>query len=136
MDAKTFLQGYVPLFTGVADQHLDAMATASTLQSFKKGQTVIFQGITVDALHVVVVGKVSVHAKVPGKGLTQVAELGMGEVVGEASIFESGTAGAAVKAAEDAQILIIPQDAFKRLLAENPEFVARVKALIASRRGG
>ena len=137
MDAKEFLQSYVPLFAGVADEHLTAMAAASTLQSFKNGQTIVFQGVTVDSLHVVVVGKATVHAKVPAKGLVQVAELGMGQVFGEASIFESGTAGAAVKAAQDGtQILTIPQEAFKRVLAENPEFVGRVKSLISQRRGG
>ncbi len=135
MDAFTFLKEYTPLFAGVADKHLENLAAASTLQAFKNGQTVLFQGITVDALHVLCMGKLSVQVKVPNKGLTTVAELDPGDVFGETSIFEMGTAGATIKAsADDTYILVIHQDAFRLLLAENPAFVERVEALIASRR--
>lgn len=134
MDAKTFLGSHVPLFTGISDEHLTELAASSELKPYKAGQTILFQGMTVDDLHVVAVGKVTVHAKVPGKGVVQVAELGPGEIFGETSILESGTAGAAVKSAQDGtHVLIVPQEAFRRLVAEDPAFVARLKALIASR---
>lgn len=135
MDAKTYLQEHVALFSGVSETLLTALAVSSSIQSYKKGQTVLFQGMTVDALHVVVGGKVAVLAKLPGRGLAEVAQLGPGEVFGEASIFESGTSGAAIKAAEDnTTVLVVPQDAFRRLIADDEAFVARLKALIASRR--
>jgi CRP-like cAMP-binding protein len=137
VDAKTFLGSHVALLAGVADEHLTRLAVNSELKSFKAGQTVLFQGVTVDALHVVAVGKVAVFAKVPNKGVVQVAELSGGEVFGETSIFESGTAGASVKAVADGTlVLVIPQDAFKALVAGDPAFVARLQALIAARRGG
>lgn len=135
VDAFTFLKDYTPLFVGVADKHLERLAVASTLQAFKNGQTVLFQGITVDALHVLCMGRLSVQVKVPGRGLTTVAELEPGDVFGETSIFEMGTAGATIKAsADDTCILVIHQDAFRLLLAEDPSFVERVEALIAARR--
>lgn len=135
VDAKTFLASQVPLFQGLSDEHLTDLAVLSELKQYKAGQTVLFQGMTVDGLHVVAVGRVSVHARTAGKGSVQVADLGSGEVFGETSILEYGTAGAAVKAAEDGTcVLVVPQDAFRRLIAENPAFVERLKALIASRR--
>jgi len=135
MDAKTFLSGHVPLFAGVSDAHLTDLAVSSELKQYKAGQTILFQGMSVDGLHVVAVGKVSVHAKVPGKGVVQVAELGPGEIFGETSILESGMAGATIKAAQDGTcILIVPQEAFRRLMAESADFVARLKALIAARK--
>lgn len=135
MDAFTFLKEHTPLFSGVADAHLETLAGASSVQGYANGKTVLFQGITVDALHVVCSGKLSVQVKLPGKGLTPVAELEPGDVFGETSIFEMGTAGATIKAAaDDTYVLAIPQDAFRRLLTEDPAFVERVKALIASRR--
>lgn len=137
MDAKTFLEKHVALFAGVSDPHLTALAVNSELRSVKAGQTVVFQGTTVEGLHVVVAGKVAIWVKVPGKGASQVAELGPGEVFGEKSIFEFGTSGAAVKGAVDGtMLLVIPQEAFRRLVAEDPAFVSRVKALIAARSGG
>lgn len=134
VDAKTFLTSHVPLFAGISDEHLTDLAVSSELKPFKAGQTILFQGATVDGLHVVVMGKVSVHAKAAGKGIIKVAELGPGKIFGETSILEYGTASAAVKAVEDGTcVLVIPQDAFRRLVAESPEFVARLKAMMVER---
>jgi len=134
VDAKTFLGQHVPLFAGISDEHLTDLAVSSELKPYKDGQTILYRGMTVDGLHVVAIGKVSVHAKAAGKGVVQVAELGPGEIFGETSILEYGTAGAAVKAAQDGTyVLVIPQDAFRRLVAENPEFVARLKAMMVAR---
>lgn len=136
MDAKTFLATRVPLFEGVADEHLVALATASALETYKSGQTMVFQGSTIDSLSIMIAGKAEVFAKIPGKGLTKVAELGPCDVFGERSIFEFGTTGATIKSAADPTlVLTIPQDAFRRLLNEDANFVQRVKALIASRGG-
>ena len=135
MDAFTFLRERVDLFAGVSDEHLTAIAVGSTLSTYKNGQTIMFKGATVDGLHVMAVGKAGVFIKPPTQPLMQVAELSSGDVFGETSIIENGTAGATIKCLEDGTfVLNIPQDAFRVLLAESPEFVARVKALIASRK--
>lgn len=135
MNAFTFLKEHTPLFAGVADARLEALAAESKLAAYASGKTVLFQGMTVDGLYVLCTGKLSVQVKQPGKGLKQVAELNPGEVFGETSIYESGIAGASIKAAaDDTHVLVIPQDAFRRLLVEDPGFGERVKALIASRR--
>ncbi len=135
MDAFTFLRERVALFAGVSDEHLTTVAVGSTLSSYKSGQTIMFKGATVDGLHVMAVGKAGVFIKPPTQPVVQVAELSSGDVFGETSIIENGTAGATIKCLEDGTyVLNIPQDAFRVLLAESPEFVARVKALIASRK--
>ena len=135
MDAFTFLRERVALFAGLSEAHLEALATVSTLSSYKAGQTIMFKGATVDGLHVLAVGKAGVFVKPPSQPVTQVAELVSGDVFGETSIIENGTAGATIKAIEDGTfVLNIPQDAFRVLLNDNPEFVARVRALIASRK--
>jgi len=135
MDAFTFLRERVALFAGVSEEHLTALATVSTLSSYKNGQTIMFKGATVDGLHVMAVGRAGVFIKPPNQPVTQVAELISGDVFGETSIIEFGTAGATIKALEDGTfVLNIPQNAFRVLLDENPDFVVRVKALIAARK--
>lgn len=135
MDALTFLRERVDLFAGVSVEHLTALATVSTLSSYKSGQTIMFKGATVDGLHVMAVGKAGVFVKPPTQPVVQVAELASGDVFGETSIIENGTAGATIKCLEDGTfVLNIPQEAFRTLLRENPDFVVRVKALIASRK--
>jgi CRP-like cAMP-binding protein len=136
MDAFTFLRERVALFTGVSEEHLTALATVSTLSTYKAGQTIMFKGATVDGLHVMCTGRAGVFIKPPTQPLVQVAELASGDVFGEVSIIENGTAGATIKCLEDGTyVLNIPQDAFRVLLNDSPEFVARVKALIAARKG-
>lgn len=134
MDALTFLSTRVPLFAGVGDEQLAPLAEAATLDSMGANQTILFKGATVDGLHVVCTGSVTVHAKVPAKGLVVLAELREGEVFGEKSIVEHGTAAATVKTgAEGAVVLLIPQDAFRRLLQLDEAFAVRVNTLIRSR---
>lgn len=135
MDALTFLHGHVPLFAGVPESSLRELAVASSLESFKPGQVVLFQGSSVEALHIVITGAVVVQSKSAGKTSAKVAELGPGDVFGEASIVASALAGAAVKAGEaGAVILIIPQEAFRGLLSSDAAFAARVRSLIDSRK--
>lgn len=135
MDALTFLTEHVPLFQGLPEEVLGPLAQAATLKKIGAGQAVLFAGMTVEALHIVAVGSVSIVVKVPGKGTAVVAELKSGEVFGEASMLDRSLAGATVKAGEaGAVVLLVPEEPFRKLIAENPEFAARVDALIASRR--
>ena len=135
MDALTFLSQHVPLFEGVSNEALTELAVNSTLRQLTPGQIVLRAGITVDGLYVVATGKVEVHAKLAGKTLAKVAELGPGDVFGEASILGQTVAGATVKAGEaGAIVLLIPEPPFHELLEQNQAFAARVRALVEARR--
>lgn len=135
MDALTFLRERVALFSGVDAQRLADLAVASSLHLHAAGRTILFKGATVDGLYVVVAGKVAVLVKVAGKGVVPVAELGSGEVFGETSIVERGTAGATVRALEDGtRVLMIPQEAFRGLLLQDEVFAVRVNTLIRERK--
>jgi CRP-like cAMP-binding protein len=135
VDALTFLQTQAPLFSGSSAEVLDSLAAASELRSFKAGQTILFKGATVDALHVVATGKALVTGKTGAGAAAVLAALGPGDAFGEASIVDSTVSGATVKAGEQgAMILMIPQDAFRRALSQDEAFSSRVRALIASRR--
>lgn len=131
----TFLREHVALFAGVTDENLSALAVSSVLLPFNAGQTMLFKGATVDGLHVVIAGKAGVYVKPPHQPVARVAELGSGEVFGEMSIVEMGTAGAAIKAEENGTlVLMIPQASFRHVLQQDEAFAVRVNTLIASRR--
>lgn len=136
MTVTEFLRAQVPFLSGITLEQAHALATQVQQQAYARGQTVILRGTTVDGLSIVASGKVSVWAKSEKKkALEQVAELGPGEIFGETSILEMSTAGATIKAAEDETLVfIIPQDAFRAVLEQNPELLARVTALIESRK--
>lgn len=131
----TFLRDHVALFAGVTDENLAALVESSALLRFNVGQTILFKGATVDGLHVVASGKAGVFVKPSNRPAVQVAELGPGEVFGEASIVEMGTAGATIKASEnDTLVLMIPQEAFRHVLQQDEGFAVRVNTLIAARK--
>ena len=135
MDALTFLRERVSLFTGVNEENLTALAESSILLPYKEGQTILFKGGTVDGLHIVISGKVGVYVKSTNKTQVLVAELGAGEVFGEMSIVEMGTAGATIKASEnDTIVLMIPQESFRHVLQQDEGFAVRVNVLIATRK--
>jgi CRP-like cAMP-binding protein len=91
--------------------------------------------MTVDDVYVIATGKAEVLVKVANKGLVRVGELGPGDVFGEVSIMERTVAGATVKAGEaGAIVLLIPEAAFRGLVAANEAFAARLQALVQSRR--
>lgn len=135
MDALTFLSTRVALFAGVAEEQLAPLAAAATLDSLGANQTILFKGATVDGLYVVCTGSVTVQDKAPGKGMTLLAELREGDVFGEKSIIEHGTAGATVKTGPDgAVVLMVPQEAFRHLLQLDEAFAVRVNTLIMARK--
>ncbi|MEK7233078.1 MAG: cyclic nucleotide-binding domain-containing protein [Elusimicrobiota bacterium] len=135
MDALTFLREQVSLFAGVNAGNLAVLAESSVLLPYNAGQTIFFKGATVDGLHVVVSGKVGVYVKSTNKTMVRVAELGMGEVFGEMSIAERGTAGTTIKASDNGTVvLMIPQESFRHVLEQDESFAVRVDSLIASRR--
>ena len=92
MTVTEFLKQSVPFLAGLTEDQAHFLAKSAEQLVYRKGQTVIFRGVTVDGLHVVANGKVTVHAKV-GKEFQQVAELGPGDVFGETSIIEMTVAG-------------------------------------------
>ena len=135
MTITEFLRDQVPFLKGLTDEQSKALSQAAEQKHFKQGQTVIFKGTTVDGLHVVAAGKVSVYVRPEkNKDWVRVAELGPGDVFGERSILEFCTAGATIKgAADDTVIFVLPQAAFRDLLEKDANLKARTVALIEAR---
>jgi CRP-like cAMP-binding protein len=136
MTVTEFLKSHVPFLKGLTEDQANYLARASEQLPFKKGQTVIFQGVTVDGLHVVAAGKVSVLIRPDKKKeAVQVAQLGPGEVFGETSLVEFTTASATIKSLEDNTLLfMIPEALFRKLLETDDELKTRTMTLIEERR--
>ncbi len=136
MNAAEFLQQSVPFLSGLTGEEAHALACCCEQLSVVSGHTVLFKGTTVDGLYVVAAGRVGVWVRGDKAKPSQLAaELGPGEVFGETSILEMSTAGATVKAAEDGTVLlVVPQDAFRAVVAQNPVIRERAESLIVARK--
>lgn len=135
MTVTEFLKDHVPFLSGLTQEQAHALAVAAQQRRYAKGKTVLFQGESVDGLHVIAEGKVSVHAR-PDKGKepVRVAEMGPGDVFGETSIVEFTLASATIKSEEDTLIFVLPEEAFRQVLEAHPELKERTTALIEERR--
>jgi CRP-like cAMP-binding protein len=135
MTITEFLQTGVPFLKGIPPEQAAFLAKKIQQEPYKKGQTIIFAGTSVEGLNIVGQGKVSVMIR-PGKGkpFEEVAQLGPGDVFGETSIVEFKMAGAQIKSAEDnTLVFVVPQIAFREMLDQNPSFKERTLKLIEER---
>ena len=134
MTVTEFLKAHVSFLVGLTDADAAAMAKVCEQVTFKAGQSILMQGVTVDAVHVIAQGRATVLVRVPGKSPLKVAPLGPGQVFGETSIVEFGVAGAPIKAVDECLVFIIPQAAFLEIIEGNPALKTSVLNQIAARK--
>lgn len=134
MTVTEFLRDHVPFLSGIEQAHAHELAACADQVQVAAGQMVVMQGETLDSVHVVATGKLSVVRKDKGKPGVLLAELGSGAVFGEASILEFGVAGATIRAVEDSLVFRIPQAAFLKVMADNAALKTAVLAKIAARK--
>lgn len=134
MTVIEFFTKHVPFLAGLGEAEARELAQAVEQATYAKGKLVVMQGETVDCLHVIAAGKVSVTRREKGKDPVTLATLGPGDVFGEASILEMGVAGATIRAVEDATILRIRQEAFIKAMAGNAALKESLLAKVAARR--
>jgi CRP/FNR family transcriptional regulator len=135
MTVTEFIRTQVPFLTGLTEDQALYLAKGIEQKPYRSGQTIVFKGVSVEGLHIVAQGRVSVHVKPDKKDWVKVAELGPGDVFGETSIMEFAMAGATIKSMkDDTLIFVIPQETFRKLLATDPELEKRTVALIEQRK--
>ena len=136
MTVTEFLKTKVPFLQGITDDQALYLAKSAEQRPYRMGQTILMRGVSVDGLHIVAQGKVSVHVKADkSKDLVKVAELGPGDVFGETSIIEFCMASATIKAqTDDTLVFVISEELFRKLVAIDSDLEKRLLALIESRR--
>ena len=120
LSVEEFFKQKVPFFSGLTDAELHFLAESAEETSFKAGRSIIMQGMTMDGLFVIETGKVAVWIKPKSAVSTQVGTLSPGDIFGERTVVELGVAGATIKALEETFVYLIRQDAFVKLMADDP----------------
>ena len=108
------------------DQDLIWLAKAGEVRRMAKGDVLIHEGREIPDLFFVTDGKFEVRA-----GGVSVAELGVGEVLGEMSFVEKRPPNATVTAVDDARVLAVPREALKAEFRRNDGFAARFHRALA-----
>lgn len=108
------------LLGSVPDADLAALAGASRMRTFRRGQVVCSTGDPGDTLIVVISGRVKVAVRsADGAELTLVF-VGPGGTLGEVSIADGGPRSADVETLEDSRLLLVPRERVQDICARVP----------------
>jgi CRP-like cAMP-binding protein len=117
-DSAARLFGAIPLFAGIGQDGLEAIARIFQPVRFEPAAHVVRQGQQADGAYLIESGTADVYTALPGGGETAVAALGPGSVLGEMALLESGTRSASVLARTPVAAHFIERDAFRMLLSQ------------------
>lgn len=132
MNTADFL-ATVPLFKSLAPDEVAAFSQLVREKSYPKGSVILFEDDPGDALFVVRTGRVKVVLVAEDGREVILGILGVGEHFGELSLIDDQPRSAHVVAMEDAALLVLRREDFRRRVEQNPA-VAWALLLELSRR--
>jgi CRP-like cAMP-binding protein len=122
----------VPDFASLDDHTLLQIVGASANLFWPAGTVVFEKGSASEGLYVVLTGEVRIFDSLAGEE-TEVSRVGPGESFGELSLLLHTTHNKKAEAGEDSELLVIPEESFKELLASNPDLAAEFRRRVEER---
>ncbi len=109
----------VPLFSMLTPLQAESLAESVSKRRFKRGETLVQQGNTSNALYIVLAGRTRV-VMTDNKGREVIlATMRAGDYVGEMSLIDGEPHSATVLADQQVDALVLGRDDFLRCLSEN-----------------
>ena len=127
-DAKLELLRQVPLFAGCSKRELGEISTLADELGLPAGTTLIEEGRQGHEFFVLVDGEVDVRRK--GRKVTS---LGGGSFFGEMALVSSKPRNATVTATTPVRVLVVHEQAFRRLLRDSQPIQLKVLQALADR---
>lgn len=125
--------GRCPLFEGLADQDLAALAGLAAGRAYEREEVLIREGDEASGFHLIVDGQVKVSRFAPD-GREQVLHLlRQGEPCGEVPAFSGGRYPATASALSDVNTLYLPRDRFMDLARRHPQVLLGMLAVLSRR---
>ena len=106
----------VPDFAGLDDRTLLRIVGASSNLAWLAGSVVFEKGSESDALYIILSGSVLIS-----DDGAEVATLASGDFFGELSILLHTTHSKRATAVEDTELMVLPKESFRELVAANPD---------------
>src|SRR5438094_658234 len=110
----------VPLFAGIDPAELAQLADVTREKQYPKGSVIVFEDDPGDALFVVREGRVKVVLVSEDGREVILGVLGVGEHFGELSLIDEQPRSAHVIAMEDANLIVLRREDFRKRVEENP----------------
>lgn len=130
--AHNFLKS-VPLFEKCDENTIQRLALGLRWHTYKKGDTILFQGVIANQMFLIASGRVAVFSR-KDRETRQVATLGEGQYFGEISLLTNKAATATIKAdLDETQVYVMERDAVLAALSNHPEVMADVTRKVVER---
>ncbi len=105
----------VPLFSGMTDRAIGAVADLAEEVTFEAGEPLVSEGEPGDAFFVIIEGVADVT-----QGGTSITSLGPGSILGEISLIDGRPRTATVTCAAPIRAAVIRRPEFERLMDNHP----------------
>ena len=122
----------ITLFERMEPAKLKLLAISSDRVTFRPGATMMAQGVDGDTAYVSISGTGSVYINTPG-GEIKVAEMGVGQIVGEIAILIDVPRTATIRTEEGLTALKLGKENFLRLLHGSPQVAVEIIRVLAAR---
>lgn len=127
------LLGHVPVFAGLAEEDLSAIAELAISRRYAAGEVVFREGDGGDTCYIVRSGLArAIRQHSDGRTIT-LSHFGAGDIFGELAMFDAEPRSATVDIIEDAEVMGIPGRDMQRLMREHPEIAVKLNAALAQR---
>ncbi len=123
----------VPLFAGVNDQALSALARAGRVRQVPKGKTLFSQLDAAEAFYVVHSGCVAILLGSPDGRELVINEMRAGDCFGELALLTDQPRSTGAVAREASEVIVIPRDDFLAALEAEPKLMRHVLESTARR---
>jgi len=119
------------LFCGLTRELQNQIEQSSSIQTFRRGQTLFQQGSPASAVHCIRSGRIKLY-KTTRRGDRQVLRLlGAGDIVGFRALLAEEPYAASAEVLIDTTACLIPRQLLSDLLRQSPEFGLSVMAKLA-----
>ncbi len=108
------------LLSSVPAEDLAAVAAASRLRTFRRGQVVFTRGDPGGTLMVVVTGRVKVVVRSADGGELMLTVIHAGQTIGDVSVADGGPRSADAETLDECQLLLVPREAIQDICAREP----------------
>jgi CRP-like cAMP-binding protein len=119
------------LFGQLSDDDVEWMTRTGSKRFLPRGEVLIRQGLPVEAVFIVLEGRLAVWLTGKDGQEREIARLNAGEIVGEMSFVDSRPPSATVRGLEDSTVFAVAKSALSAKLAADLGFAARFYRALA-----
>jgi CRP-like cAMP-binding protein len=132
LEAFKFLCG-VPLFSNLDEKAMNLLAYSSKFQRVEKGKILFFQSDPSEFAYIVRSGDISIVLSSPDGRDMVINEMRSGDLFGELGILTKQPRSTSAVARADSEVLVIPREAFLRIIDSQPALARRILEITAQR---